>query len=312
MDTLASITIGISPNIIDAGGVVLTWHGFLTFVAVAVAVVLVARWGKREGLSTDAIYSVAVWAIIGGIVGSRLLHVIDFWDEIYRHDPIRSLYIWQGGVTIFGAILGGFAGGSLYMLIRNARWFLELWRRFFSFAGKPTRAPLPGIGRLADITAPALLVAMAIGRVGDIINGEHCSKGTDLPWGVTYTHAQSPGLTDCGVLGGRPAVTHPEVAYELLFDLALLLIIWPLRNRLRPHGMLFALYGALYSTGRFFLSFLREEFNEYFLGLNEAQVISLVVMIVAIPLLVYKAQIVRAVQPILPRKDRRQTRRSHP
>jgi prolipoprotein diacylglyceryltransferase len=86
------------------------------------------------------------------------------------------------------------------------------------------------------------------------------------------------------------AASHPAVAYELIFDLLLVAAIWPLRNRLRPHGMFFALYLGLYSTGRFFISFVREEFNTYFLGLNEAQIIALAVVIVTIPLLVYKAQ----------------------
>ncbi|MCH7712199.1 MAG: prolipoprotein diacylglyceryl transferase, partial [Chloroflexi bacterium] len=73
-------------------------------------------------------------------------------------------------------------------------------------------------------------------------------------------------------------------------DLAVLAIIWPLRHRLRPRGMVFVLYGALYSVGRFFLSFLRVETNTYAMGLNEAQIVSLLIMLVAIPLLVYKAQ----------------------
>lgn len=288
MNTFAAISIGIGPNIIDAGGFVLSWHGFFTFVAVAVAVFLVARWGTRAELDTDTIYSVSVWAIIGGIIGARLFHVIDFWDQVYQYDIISAFYVWEGGIAIFGAILGGFVGGSLYILIRNSAGFLGVWGRFFRFAGEPHKAPLPGIGRLADITAPALLIAMAIGRIGDIINGEHCSTPTDLPWGVVYTHPESPGLTYCGGV-----VQHPAVAYEMFFDLALLGIIWPLRNRLKPDGMLFALYLALYSTGRFFLSFLRVETNEYFLGLNEAQLVALAVILVTVPLLVYKAQFVR-------------------
>lgn len=302
MNLLASITIGISPYIFDFGGMVLSWHGFLTFVAVAVAVYLVARWGTNEGLVADAIYSVSVWAIIGGIVGARLVHVIDFWDDIYRYNPISILYIWQGGIAIYGAILGGFIAGSLYILIRNSNWFLSLWGRYFRFAGEPDKAPLPEIGRLADIAAPALLIAMAIGRVGDIINGEHFAKPTDLPWGTIYTHPLSPGL-------GRPA-SHPAVAYEMLFDLALVGVLWPLRHRLRPHGMLFALYLALYSMGRFFLSFLRDEFNQYFLGLDEAQLIALAVMLITIPLLVYKAQFVRAVPRGEARREQPRGRRA--
>jgi len=286
MGVLGSISIGINPNLIDAGPITLSWHGLLTFVAVAVAVWLVARWGAKDGMIVDSIYSVAVWAIIGGVIGARLLHVIDFWDEVYRDDFFSVFSVWSGGIAIYGAIIGGFIGGAAYIMIRNSEWFLAMWRTVFPFMGEAHRANLPGIGRLADITAPALLLAQAIGRLGDIINGEHFSKVTDLPWGVIYTNANSPGIF-------RPP-THPTVGYELIFDLVLLAAIWPLRDRLRPHGMFFTLYLATYSIGRFFLSFLREEFNEYFGGnLNEAQVVAIIVVIFTVPLLVWKAQIVR-------------------
>ena len=233
MSILASISIGINPNLLDFADFTLSWHGVMTFVAVATAVWLVARWGAKEGMIVDSIYSVAVWGIIGGVIGARILHVIDFWDEVYRDDFISVFSVWSGGIAIYGAIIGGFIGGSLYIMIRNSEWFLSLWRTVFPFMGEAHRANLPGIGRLADITAPALLIAQAIGRVGDVINGEHFSKVTELPWGVIYTHANSPGVF-------RPP-THPAVGYELLFDLVLLAAIWPLRDRLRPHGMFFAL-----------------------------------------------------------------------
>ena len=286
MGVLGSISIGINPNLIDAGPITLSWHGLLTFVAVAVAVWLVARWGAKDGMIVDSIYSVAVWAIIGGVIGARLLHVIDFWDEVYRDDFFSVFSVWSGGIAIYGAIIGGFIGGAAYIMIRNSEWFLAMWRTVFPFMGEAHKANLPGIGRLADITTPALLLAQAIGRLGDIINGEHFSKVTELPWGVIYTNANSPGIF-------RPP-THPAVGYELILDLLLLAAIWPLRDRLRPHGMFFTLYLATYSIGRFFLSFLREEFNEYFGGnLNEAQVVAIIVVIFTVPLLVWKAQIVR-------------------
>ena len=285
MITFGAINIPFNPYIIDIGPFLLSWHGFFTFVAVATAVILAVRWGRKEGMDGDAILSVSVWCIIGGIVGARVLHVIDFWS-LYSADPARILMVWQGGIAIFGAILGGFIFGAAYILIRNSEWFLSLWGKYFRFAGEPEKAPLPSVGPLADIAAPALLIAMAIGRLGDIINGEHWAKFTDLPWGVVYSHINSPGAY-------RPA-SHPAVAYELIMDLVILAIIWPLRNRLRPSGMTFVLYGALYSIGRFFISFLRIESNTYFGGaLNEAQLVSLVVIAIAVPLLVYKAQFVR-------------------
>ncbi len=286
IDTLASIAIGMNPYLINAGGFLLSWHGVFTLIAVASAVFLVVRWGVREGMVADVLYSASMWAIIGGVIGARVLHVVDFWDEVYQYDFIRVFRVWEGGIAIFGAISGGFVGGSLYLLIRNSAWFLALWRPFSFIFGEPNKAELPRIGHLADVTAPALLVAMAIGRIGDIINGEHFAKVTDLPWAVIYTHPDSPGL-------GRPP-THPAVAYELLFDLALLAALWPLRKRMRPHGMFFALYAATYSIGRFFISFLREEYNTYFSGLNEAQLVALIVIIITVPLLVWKAQIVRS------------------
>ena len=285
MGIMASISIGINPNLIDMGSINLSWHGVMTFIAVAVAVWLVARWGGKDGMVVDSIYSVSVWAIIGGVVGARILHVIDFWDEVYKNDFISVFAVWSGGIAIYGAILGGFAGGALYIVIRNSDLFLSIWRTALPFMGEAHRANLPNIGRLADITAPALLIAQAIGRIGDLINGEHFASVTDLPWGVIYTHPSSPGVF-------RPP-THPAVGYELLFDLVLLAAIWPLRDRLRPHGMFFTLYLATYSIGRFFLSFMRGEFNEYFGALNEAQVVAIIVVIITVPLLVWKAQLVR-------------------
>ena len=285
MGILSSISIGINPNLINAGNFILSWHGVMTFIAVAVAVWLVARWGAKEGMIVDSIYSVSVWAIIGGVIGARVLHVIDFWEEVYKHDFVSVFLVWSGGIAIYGAILGGFAGGALYIIVRNSDWFLSVWRTVFPFMGEAHRANLPSIGRLADITAPALLIGQAIGRIGDVINGEHYAKMTDLPWGVIYTHPDSPGIF-------RPP-THPAVGYELLFDLVLLAAIWPLRDRLRPNGMFFTLYLATYSIGRFFLSFLREEFNEYFGALNEAQVVAILVVVFTVPLLVWKAQLVK-------------------
>jgi phosphatidylglycerol:prolipoprotein diacylglycerol transferase len=279
------IGIGMDPILINAGPFIISWHGLFTFIAVATAVVLTVYWGKKEGMSADAVYSVSLWCIIGGIVGARVVHVVDFWGEIYQHDPVRLLYVWEGGIAIYGAILGGFIGGAIYITFRNSAWFLGVWGRYFRFMGEPERAPLPGVGHLADVTAPALLIAMAIGRLGDVINGEHFAKASDLPWAFVYTNPNSPGYL-------QPA-SHPAVLYELLFDLILVAIIWPFRHRLRPHGMFFVMYGALYSVGRFFLSFLRVEANQYFGILNQAQVLALLVILVAIPLLVYKAQFVR-------------------
>jgi phosphatidylglycerol:prolipoprotein diacylglycerol transferase len=287
---ILSITIDIDPNIFTIGSLVLTWHGFFTLVAVATATVLVARWGKQQGLDSDSIYTVAIWAIIGGIVFSRLTHVIDRWGDIYTHDPLRALEIWSGGVTIYGAILGGFLTGGGYMLIRNHPGFLARWNKLFP--GKLEPVPLPPVGRLADIAVPALLIAMMIGRIGDIINGEHVARLTSLPWGVIYAHSNSPSNWQHGL-----AASHPAVVYEMLWNLGVLGIVWPLRNRLRPYGMLFAMYLSLYSIGKFLISFLRigtgSMDKEWVWSMGEAHFIALAVLAVTVPILLYKAQLVQ-------------------
>lgn len=303
---LISITIGMDPDILTLGGLQLTWHGLFTFIAVAVAVFLVARWSKREGIDTDSVYSVAVWAILGGIIFSRITHVIDRFNDIYRHDIFRAFEVWEGGVTIYGAILGGFLGGSAYLLIRNNPSFMRKWNKVFPFAPLET-APLPSIGRLADITAPAILIAMALGRIGDIINGEHVANLTQYPWGFVYSHLESPSNSQHGL-----AASHPAVVYELLWDLIVLGAVWWLRNRIRPYGMLFALYLAMYSVGKFFISFLRigegatETFmdKEWVLSMGEAHFISLAVLVVAVPILLSKAQLIKPTRVSRPPKAR--------
>ncbi len=294
MDILAVISIPFDPDIIRTMGFQLSWHGFFTFVSVAVAVYLTWRWGRRDGLNGDAILSTATWCIIGGLIGARILHVIDFWDDFYQYNPERIVYFWSGGIAIFGAYLGGFAGGASYILVRNSAWLHRLAdNAALRWTGMHRPFPeLPPVPHLADIAAPSLLIALAIGRIGDVINGEHLSSFTDLPWAWIYTDPDSFGY-------GRPA-SHPAVAYELIFCLVWAGVLWLMRDRIRPHGMLFALFFAGYSAGRFFISFVRQETNTYVFGFNEAQLVALVIMLVTVPLLIYRARLVRP--------DRRPTR----
>ena len=112
MSILGAISIPINPHILDFGPFLLSWHGLLTFVAVAIAVVLTVRWGRRAGLDGDAILSVAVWCIVGGIIGARLLHVIDFWS-LYSPNPIQILMVWTGGLPFSGRFWAALSAGRL-------------------------------------------------------------------------------------------------------------------------------------------------------------------------------------------------------
>ncbi len=290
---LIVINLPFNPYIINLGPLALSWHGFFTAVGLMTALYLVVKWSskrskllEKEGqseiyLTADTVLQVAPWAILSGILGARLFHVIDFWFAIYIHDPISVLYIWKGGIAIYGAVLGGFLGGFLYLKIRNSG-------RFIDFIGKipllnqPKTSELPKPGILADLVAAPMILGMAIGRIGDVINGEHFATYTDLPWGIIYSHPLSPGF-------GRPA-SHPAVFYELLWDLAIFgLLLW-LKDRVKPNGMIFVIFILLYSFGRFFIMFLREDYHMNIIGFNQPQIVALILIVVTLPIVCTKAR----------------------
>ncbi len=247
------ISIGIDPLLIAVGLFTVSWHSLFSMVAIAVGVWLPVHIADKSGLSADTLLSLAMWAVPGGIIGARLVHVIDYWSY-YAANPGAIFAVWQGGLAIWGGILGGVVTGLIFARIRG----------------------LP-FARYADLAALGLILAQAVGRIGDVINGEHISTTTGLPWGFIYTHPNSPAY-------GLPP-THPAVAYELLMDLLIFGVLWKLRRRLRPDGALFLIYLIAYSAGRFFLSFLRLDSNTVLFGLNQPQWISLLVIAVAAPIL---------------------------
>ena len=155
----------------------LSWHGIFTALGVAFAVFGTARLARQRGMDPNVVYSCAAWAVPGGVVGARLVHVFDNWSY-YINDPVKIFTIWNGGVGLWGALLGGTITGVTWAILNKQ-----------------------SVGKIADITAPMMLVAQTVGRVGDVINGEHFSTRTSLPWGWVHTHASWPGLNT-----GRPAV----------------------------------------------------------------------------------------------------------
>jgi phosphatidylglycerol:prolipoprotein diacylglycerol transferase len=260
------IEIPFDPIMFQLGPVLLSWHGFFTLIGVIAGVALSAQLAKAAGIDPDYVYNTAIWAVLAAIIGARLVHVVDRFD-IYLADPLQIFAIYQGGIAIWGAVLGGFAGGVLYTkVVKYPTW------------------------RLADIAAPGLILGMAIGRIGDIINGEHCALVSQAAWAFVYTHVNSPAIY-CHM--SSPSLPmHPAIVYEMIWDIAILGILLLFRNRIAPAGMSFVALLGFYAIGRFFISFLRDD-RVWFLGLQESQVICLLVLIVTVPLLAYKGELRR-------------------
>ena len=287
------IEIDVGPNLFS-GEFALSWHGLFSFIAVATAVILVGRWAPRRGIDPDVIYSIAIWAIIGGVIGARIVHVVDNWGDLYSERPGQIIAIWNGGIGLWGGILGGFIGGATYAKI----------------SGYP-------IGVIADLTAPVMLFSQTIGRLGDIVNGEHCARAADFFLGFMWNHPQTDAQL-CPTGWGVFPAAQPVIVYEMVWNMVALAVIWQLRDRLRPAGTLFALYLALYAAGRFTIQFFRTD-DVWVLGMQEAHYIALVVLAVTVPLLIVRGrfgpreQLAAAEAPVPrgTRAERRRRKRRH-
>ena len=188
------------------------------------------RWLARGGRPGD-VADISVWAVPFGLVGARLYHVITDWQLYFGSDgePIRALYIWQGGLGVWGAIAMGAVGAWIACRRRGI--------------------PLPA---MADALAPGIVIAQAIGRLGNWFNQELFGAPTTLPWALEIDRVNRPA-------GFQAYQTfHPTFLYELLWNLAVAaLVIWADRRFRLGHGRAFALYVAAYTLGRGWIEALR-------------------------------------------------------
>lgn len=228
-------------------------------VALAVVALLAisSREAKRLGISQDFFYNLFLWGIIGGFVISRLVHVVDY---VVTHpgEPIQIFGF--AGLSLLGAIGGAVLAGWVYTRVKKITW-----------------SDMAVVGDAIAVGAP---LAQAIGRIGCTINGCCYGKPVSLPWAVVYTHPASA----CG-LKGIPL--HPTQIYFLLWNLVVLAVLWRMRGRIKPPGALFLLYLCLYAAGDFGLRFFRVN-EPFLLGLPQGQIISLVILLVALPLFIIK------------------------
>jgi len=236
------------------------WYGIMVALAIVV-LILWTLWQVRKGASVsyDTVFTAALVGIPSGIIVSRLLHVIDDW-EYYREN--LGQIIGAEGLTIYGAVLGAALG-------------IWIYSKFSKFQ----------FGYFADLLAPGIILAQAIGRVGCILNGCCYGLETSLFCGFVYTNPES--LAPLGV------AVHPTQLYEIIFNLIVFVVLLKLRGRLKPGGSLFMVYLSLYSLWRLVVGFLREG-TPFLFDLHQAQVIAIIVLAITVSLLAYKTRWVKA------------------
>jgi len=159
------ITVNIDPILLHLGHFALRWYGLIVVTAASVGIWVALREAKRKGLSEYQFADAIPWVIVGGLIGARLFHVIDHWPDEYAVNPLRALYVWEGGLAIWGGVIGGLAALVLFA-----------WRRALSLTA------------LLDTAVPGLVLGQAIGRIACIITGDAIGKPTTGPFGLAYSN----------------------------------------------------------------------------------------------------------------------------
>ncbi len=244
MRALSVIEIGIDPTI-ELGPVTLAWHGITIALGIVIGGLVTARYARERRLDLERLSTLGLLLVVCGMVGARLLYLIESGDIA---DPGE----WLGtrGFSLNGGVVAVAVAIGVY--IRRKRLSL----------------------RYLDAIAVGFALGLGIGRMGDVINGEHYGPASDFFLAVRNSHPQADTPD--------PAVAfHSGGLYEVLLGTAIFALVWPLRHRFsRPTMLLWAVV-ALYAAGRFVESFFRLDSPELALGLSGPQLTSVLLLLVA-------------------------------
>lgn len=235
-----------SPDVssFELGPIRVHFYALFILLGIALAIWIGSRRFKQRGGQAGMILDIALWAVPFGIVGGRIFHVLTHWDYYFYAgaDLTKVFAVWEGGLAIFGALLLGSVGAFI-----GAR---TAGIKFLAFA---------------DAIAPGVLVAQAIGRIGNYFNNELFGLPTTLPWGLEISTANPayPAGLPAGVL------FHPTFLYELIWNLmGFAVLIWLDRKLKLRWGQMFAAYLITYSIGRAFIESIRIDPSDIFFGLR--------------------------------------------
>jgi phosphatidylglycerol:prolipoprotein diacylglycerol transferase len=263
------------PILFEWGPLVLRWYGFLIASAVLIGVTLSQKLAQRRQVDSELIADLAIWLVLAAIPCARLYYVLFQWQD-YVGTPAKVIAIWEGGIAIHGAILGGVAAALVFARLKQ----IAFWQ-------------------LADLVAPSLILGQAIGRWGNFFNSEAFGAPTDLPWKLYIPPSRRPP----GLEGQE--FFHPTFLYESLWNLAVFMLLLTLffrdlkgKPRLKV-GTLALVYLVAYSAGRVWIEGLRTD--SLMLGpLRVAQIVSLTAMAAGLGGLVWLYGLRRSLPDVRP------------
>ena len=236
------------------GPVPVNWYGLNWVLALVAGFVLVRRWSDQWPKLRTNLESLFIWIAVGSAAGARIYYVIQNGPWDYFSHPLRILAVWEGGLAYFGGLFGGILAAYLWTRRHGLRFL-----------------------KVADLFAPAIAIASAIGRISCWLDGMDYGTPTRLPWGTVYLNPNSFAPID-GI------ARHPAQVYELIGDLIIgfLLIRW---RRKLPDGIVFWSYVASFSVLRFLVFFVRGNVTPVLFGLKNGQITALFLLAIALPCL---------------------------
>ena len=249
-----------SISVLELGPLTIHLYALCIIAGIVVAVWLGDKRFKAHGANLENVVAdVAIWAVPFGIIGGRLYHVISSPSDYFgkNGNPIDALKIWQGGLGIWGAISVGAI--AAYFAYKQAR----------------KKKDLPSFRYFLDALAPGILLAQAIGRLGNWFNGELFGRPTDLPWALQIPVSKRPdGYTSFETF-------HPTFLYELIWCSAVAVLLILIGKKLAA-GQVFSAYVALYCVGRLVIETIRVDEANLIAGLRVNVWVSAIVAIVAV------------------------------
>jgi phosphatidylglycerol:prolipoprotein diacylglycerol transferase len=247
------IKIGLGPVLVHLGPVSVHWYGLMYVVGIAAGLYVALPYAERHGIPRERAYEVFWPVLIACLIGGRFYYVLQSNLGWYVQHPQDILATWEGGMAFYGAVFLGVP--ALYLAARRVG---------------------ASVAYLLDATALFIPVAQTFGRVGNLVNGDIVGYPSTAPWATQYTNPNNTFVPS------HVVAYAPAALYELLFSVALFVLLWTLRNRFTIPGTLFALWLTLYSVGQFVLFFARAN-TVVALGLKQAQWTALIVVVLTIP-----------------------------
>lgn len=248
---------------IQIGSLPIYWYGVIIACGVFIGLYLATREADRLGMKKDTIIDLIIIAIPVAIISARIYYVIFEWQQ-YAGKPITEIFaIWNGGIAIHGALIGSVITTIVYTKIKK----VSFWK-------------------VVDIVAPSLILGQAIGRWGNFMNQE--AHGGAISVGTyesIHQHLPDFIMNQMCIEG---TYYHPTFLYESIWNLLVFSLLLILRKYNPLRGEIFLTYLLTYSVGRYFIEGLRTDSLYIIPGLRTAQMISIILVIAAIGIMIYR------------------------